>query len=115
MHRKRIIIAIFLDWRQPNRLRRVANTEHQIDRADHRDRARYVKSILPAAEMADGPGHEYSHGAGTKVVRRVPNAERKTALFFAEPVTHDAPARRPAHSLGEAVERPQAQMRVVIP
>src|SRR5438477_12686800 len=47
-------------------------------------------------------------------MRRVPEIERQSALRLAEPVTHHAPAWRPAHSLGKTIERPQPQMNVII-
>ena len=105
-----IIVQILFDGAQAFGLRRVAQAQHEIDRANSRENARHIKRRAPAEPLRRIRGNDADQSAA-HVLRQVPHAEDRAPLAHAVPVAERAPARRPSHALRQAVQAPQRQVR----
>ena len=99
----RVVVAVFLDGRQPARLRRVAYEQVGYDGYDDGHHAGEPEgAFLPAAEPDETVGGHRAYQGAAHIVRAVPDGHLRAALLDGEPVGHDTPAGRPAHALEPA-------------
>ena len=112
---RRVIVAVFVDGRQPAGLGRVAQRPPAENGQKKRHATREDEGCTPRVapsqhgEDGDSGGYEQSQRATADRVRRIPYRHFETAFVLGEPVGHDTPAGRPSHARKPAHQQHQTE------